>query len=121
MSEPGLQDLLLLVLRQRREGLLLAVDLDRELAGHEAADARDALLAVEHLEHVVVDVEVDQPERVALQQRVDDGDVLLAVVVDVVALVLRLDDELAGQAEQTLALELVVDEALEDLARRCSA
>src|SRR4051812_46044672 len=79
------------VLGQRSERLLVAADLDRELAGDEPADARDALLAVENLEAASLNVEVDQPKRVALEQRVDDRDVFLAVVVDVVALELRLD------------------------------
>jgi hypothetical protein len=65
--------------------------------------------------------EVDQPERVALEQGVDHGDVLLAVVVDVVPLELRLDDQVTVEAEQALTLQLVVDETLGDLGQRVRA
>ena len=57
------------------------------------------MLAVEHFECVAVDVEVDEAEGIALQERVDDGYILLAIVVDVVPLELGLDDESARQAE----------------------
>jgi len=62
-------------------------------------NAGDALLAVEHLELVLrALVEVDQPERIALEQRFDDRLLLLAAIVgiNVVALVLRLNGKLAA-------------------------
>src|SRR5699024_3512103 len=115
----GAQDHVLLLLRQRREGLLAAVDDDGQLDGDEAADGGDALLAVEHLQVILAVVEasgdigeIDQAERVALEHRLDDGHVLLAVAVDVVALVLGLDGQGAVETVEALALELVVDKAL---------
>src|SRR3954452_7580171 len=54
-----------------------------------------ALLAIKHLELIPDNVEIEQADRVAPEQRLDDGHVLLAVIVDVVALVLGLDVELA--------------------------
>lgn len=75
-------------------GLPLAYD--GKLVGDEAADAGDPLLAVEHLEHVRADlVEVDQSERVALQERLNDRllALLAALGVDVVPLILRLNRE----------------------------
>ena len=59
--------------------------------------------------------EVDQAEWVPLEQRVDNGNILLAVVVDVVALELGLDDEVTVEAEQAFALQLVVHKPLDDL------
>ncbi len=55
-------------------------------------------------------VEIDQPERVALEQRVDDRLLFLAAAIriDIVALVLRLDGELSAQPEQAFALQLIV-------------
>ena len=72
-------------------------------------------MAVQNLKSLPHHVEVDEADRVALEERVDDGGVLLAVTINVVALVLRLDDEPASEAKQTLTFELVVDEALDDL------
>ena len=92
-----------------------AIAPERKLAGDEAPNAGDALLAVKDFESVAGDVEVDEAKRVPLEQRVDHGDVALAVVVDVVALVLRLDHELPSQSEQALALKLVVHETFRHL------
>ena len=63
----------LLVGGQAVEVLRIAVIHDRELVRNEPSDTGDALLAVQHLELVLRDfVEVDQPERIPLEQRVDD-------------------------------------------------
>jgi hypothetical protein len=49
--------------------LRVAIVVDRKLIRDEPPDTGDALLAVEHLELVRRDlVEVDQPERVPLEQ-----------------------------------------------------
>ena len=114
----GVVDALAQVVGQRVVIVRHAVDLHGKLVrqGHVAAEARDALLTVEHLVHTVgVLDEVDEAERIPLEQRLDDRDVTLAVAVDVVALVLGLDDEPAIEAEQTLALALVEDEAPGDV------
>ena len=63
----------LLVGGQAVEVLRIAIIHDRELVRNEPSDTGDALLAVQHLELVLRDfVEVDQPERIPLEQRVDD-------------------------------------------------
>ena len=112
------QDEVLLILGQAREvhRHLLVID-DRELPLYEATKAGDALLAVEDFELAVGGlVEVDQAQRIALEERVNDRSIATLLGVDVVALVLRLDRELAGEAVETLALEFVIGEALNDVA-----
>ena len=62
-------------------------------------------------------VEVDQPERISLEQRVNDRLLALpaALGVDVVPLILGLNRELPAQPEQAFAFELVVDEPVADV------
>ena len=55
-------------------------------------------------------------EGIPLQERINDSHVLLAICVDVVALVFGLDHELSSPSEKTFALELVVDEPVADIA-----
>ena len=109
---------LLLVGRQAVEHLRVGSVHDGELVRDEPPDTGDALLAVEHLELVRSNrVEVDQPERIPLEQRVNDRLLALpaALGVDVVPLVLWLNGELPAQAEQAFAFELIVDEAVADV------
>src|SRR5439155_23614017 len=97
----------LLVSGQAIEVLWVAVIHDRELVGNKPSDTRDPLLAVQYLELVLCDfVEIDQPQRIPLEQRFDDRRLFLATAVgiDVVALVLRLNGELSPQPEQPFAL-----------------
>lgn len=60
-GELVLQDRLLVLHGERGERLLRAVQLDRELALYEAADARNPLLAIENLKVCPRIVEIDQP------------------------------------------------------------
>ena len=79
------------------------------------------MLAVQYLKLVLGDfVEVDNPERISLEQRMDDGLLFLAPAlrIDVVALVLRLDGELPAKPEQPLALQLVVHKPVADIGDR---
>src|SRR5690606_16288413 len=93
-------NLLLLICGQAVEVLRIGPVHDGELARDEAPDAGDALLAVEYLEFAVRDrVEIDEPQRVSLEQRVNDIRLALSLV-DVVPLVLRLNRELPAKAEQ---------------------
>ena len=108
----------LLVGGQAVEILRIAVIHDRELVRNEPSDTGDPLLAVQHLELVLRDfVEIDQPERIPLEQRMDDRLLFLAAAIriDVVALVLRLNGELSAQPEQPLALQLVVHKPVADV------
>ena len=84
--------------------------------GHKAAQARDALLPVKHLVIVTHLIEIDDPKGIALQHRVNDGDITLAVGIDIVALVLGLDGQFSIHPEQALTLQLVIDKALANLA-----
>jgi len=61
-------------------------------------------------------VEVDEPERVSLEERVDDCNIALAVRVDVVALVLGLDGEPTGKAEEPTPFKFVLDEPVSNFA-----
>lgn len=67
--------------------------LDCETSGNEPANAGDALLAIQNLETITDLVEVEQTQRVATKERIDDGDVALPVGIDVVTLVFGLDGE----------------------------
>ena len=63
----------LLVGGQAVEVLRIAVIHDRELVRNEPSDTGDPLLAVQHLELVLRDfVEIDQSQRIPLEQRFDD-------------------------------------------------
>ena len=108
----------LLQLRVERVIFLLApVIAHCELVGEEAAEGSDALLTVEHLKQSVRPaVKIDKAQWIAVQHRVDDRHVLAPVVVDVVALVLRLDYQPSVHAEESLSLLLVIDESLADVA-----
>ena len=85
----------MLISSKSAEVLLHAVFIsDGEFAGHETSEARDALLTVQNLEVILGDlVEIDQTKRIALQQRGNNCHVALAVCIDVVSLILRLDSE----------------------------
>ena len=92
---------------------------DSELAAHIPTEARDPLLAVQNLVVPVLRLdEIEESERITLQERFDYRYVALAVGVDVVALIFWLDDELPAPAEETLALKLVVDEPVADVRNR---
>ena len=58
---------------------------------------------------------VDDAQGVALQHRVDDCHIFLAVGIDVVALVFGLNGQFAIQTKQALTLQLVIDKALADV------
>ena len=81
-------------------------------------DTGDALLAVQHLvlvrRHLI---EVDQPERIALEQRMNHRlfPLAAAIGIEIVALVFRLNGQLAAQSEQALALQLVVNKPVTDV------
>ena len=112
------QDEVLLILGEAREihWHLFVID-DCELPLHEAAKTGDALLAIEDFELAVGGlVEVDETQRVALQERVNDRSIATLLGIDVIALVLRLNGQLAGETIETLAFELVVGEVLDDVA-----
>lgn len=88
--------------------------LDGKLLGDETSDAGNALLSVEDIVAARLRlVEIDEADGVILQDALDDGYLLLAVVleVEVVALVFWLDGQLARPPEEALALQLVIDKA----------
>ncbi len=117
----GGEDYVLLILWKAIEGLGVAAIHDREFVCDEPPDARNALLAVQNLELIFGDlVEVNQPQRIALQEGLNDRLFSFAIVfrIDVVALILWLDGELASQTEQPFALELIINEALTELGYR---
>ena len=92
-KEWGLQDLPLLILCQSAKGKgdLIRSEVDAKLSIDKPPQRGNPLLTVQHLQLTVLPlVEVDQPDRIALEDRLDDRKILLAVTVDIVALVLRL-------------------------------
>ena len=96
----------------------IAVIHDRELVRNEPSDTGDTLLAVQHLELVLRDfVEIDQSQRIPLEQRFDDRRLFLAAAIriEVVALVLRLNGELPAQPEKPFALQLVIHKPIADV------
>ena len=75
------------------------------------------MLSVKNLIHTIfVQHEVYQPQRITLQQGLHDGNIFLAITIDVISLVLWLNDKLPAKSEQPLALVLVIDKALADIA-----
>ena len=99
----------------RPSGLVDPSELLREVA----PQGGDALLAVEHLVTTVGGLgEIDQAERIAVQDGPDHVYLPLASVlgVQVVALILRLDGQLAGKAVQAFSLVFIILEPLADIA-----
>ena len=91
--------------------------LDGELTCDKASYTGDALLSVEDLvQTILVAHEVNEAERVPLQQGIDYGNVAPPLVVYVVALIFGLDDELSAEAIHPLALISVVPETFADIA-----
>ena len=89
--------------------------------GGKPPQARDPLLSVEDLQHpVLLFDEIEKSKGVPLEDRLNDGDLFLAVIlgIKVVALVLGLDDEPPVESEEPFALVLVVDESLDDVPHR---
>ena len=116
-EQTGVEHLVAVLLVEAVDVLLHPVlVLDGKFVGHEAAQARDALLPVKYLEIIAHLIEVDNPKGIALQHRINDGDITLAVGIDIVALVLGLDGEFTIHAEQAFTLQLVIDKALANLA-----
>lgn len=89
---------------------------DGELARQETPDGGNALLSVQHFIFPCGRlVEIDKSDGIALQQRLNHRHILLAVRIDVVALILRLNRELAAPAEQALCFQFRILEALANL------
>ena len=79
----------------------------------------NALLSVQDLVHPVsVFHEINQAQRVAFQKGLDHSHIAFAVAIDVIALILGLDNELAVKAKQPLALVAVKHESFADIADR---
>ena len=90
---------------------------DREFIGYEAPEGGNALLAVQHFKLPRwCQVEIDKSEGIAFEQGVDNGHVLFAVVVNIMALVFGLDSQLTIEAEKTSTLGFIIDNTLTDIA-----
>ena len=71
--------------------------LDGKFVGDKAPKTGDALLPVQDFQNIVTYlVEIDQAQRITLEDGFDDRHIFFAVRIDIVALVLRLDGEFAG-------------------------
>ena len=74
------------------------------------------MLSVKNLVHsIVTEREIYQSDGKSPEYRLYYGNVFLSIVVDVVALVFGLDDELAVPAIQAFALTLIVNESLAEV------
>src|SRR5688500_10753356 len=95
---------------------MFAIIHDRELVRNKSPGTRDALLAVQHLELVLAEfVEVDQAERVPLEQRFDYRLLSPFFGIDVITLVLGLNGELSAQPKQALSLQVAVHKTVADV------
>jgi hypothetical protein len=116
-EEIGLEDFCLLIARDTTEVLLHPVlILDCELACHIATNTRDTLLPIQYfIFSRTHSIEVDQSERISLEDGLYHCDISLAIGIDIVPLILRLDRECARESKESLPFELVVDESIADI------
>ena len=116
----GTEELILLVLVEGAEipGLAVLV-YPGELLRDETAQGGDSLLPVQDFVAVFAHLgEIDEAQRVAASDALDDIDFLFAAVfcIEIVALEFRLDGQSPGEPVQALAFVFVVLESLADVA-----
>lgn len=116
-EEIGLEYLGLLIARDPTEILLHTVlILDCELACHIATDTRDTLLPVEYFVFSRAhSIEIYETKWITLEDRCDHCHISLAIGIDIVPLILRLDRERPRESKKSLPFEFIVGESIADI------